>query len=97
MYLGVLVEEVEEDAGEVVGVVVGEAQLVGQRVEEEVAPLGVQVGASFWKMSAACWCITGCCPSFADSWSRAWAHSSCETAGAWENGKGRLAARYTLW
>ena len=43
MYLGVLVEEVEEDAGEVVGVVVGEAQLVGERVEEEVAPLGVQV------------------------------------------------------
>ena len=44
MYLGVLVEEVEEDAGEVVGVVVGEAQLVGQGVQEQVAPLRVQVG-----------------------------------------------------
>ena len=42
--LGVLVEEVEEDAGEVVGVVVGEAQLVGQGIQEQVAPLRVQVG-----------------------------------------------------
>ena len=45
MYLGVLVEEVQEDAGEVVGVVVGEAQLVGQRIQEQVAPLGVQVSS----------------------------------------------------
>lgn len=41
-YLCVLVKKVEEDAGEVVGVVVGEAQLVGQRVQEQVAPLCVQ-------------------------------------------------------
>lgn len=36
-------EEEEEDAGEVVGVRVGEAQLVGERVQEQVAPLCVQI------------------------------------------------------
>ena len=37
-------EEVQQDAGEVVGVVVGVAQLVGQSIEEEVAALCVQIG-----------------------------------------------------
>ena len=40
-----LVEEVEQDAGEVVGVIVGVAQLVGQGVQEEVAPLCVHVSS----------------------------------------------------
>mmetsp|Transcript_10128 Transcript_10128/g.29888 ORF Transcript_10128/g.29888 Transcript_10128/m.29888 type:complete len:254 (-) Transcript_10128:1041-1802(-) len=38
-----LLEEAEEHAGEVVRVVVGEAQLVGQGVEEQVAPLRVEL------------------------------------------------------
>ena len=36
-------EEVEQHAGEVVGVVVGVAQLVGDGIEEEVAPFVVQI------------------------------------------------------
>lgn len=38
-----LEEQEEEDEGEIVGVVVGVAELVGDGVEEEVAPLRVQV------------------------------------------------------
>lgn len=41
--LGCLIEEVQQDAGEVVGVVVGVAQLIGQGIEEKVAPLCVKV------------------------------------------------------
>lgn len=36
-------KEVEEDAGEVVCMVVGEAQLVGQGIQEQVAALCVQL------------------------------------------------------
>ncbi len=42
-YLSCLVEKVQQDAGEVVCVVVGVAQLVGQSIEEEVASFCVQV------------------------------------------------------
>lgn len=42
-YLTVLIEEVQQDAGEVVGVVVGIAQLVGQSIQEQVATLCVQI------------------------------------------------------
>jgi len=49
MYLLGLGEEEEQDAGEVVGVGVWEAQLVGQGIEEEVAALSVQVACQALK------------------------------------------------
>ena len=42
-YLSRLVEKVQKDAGEVVCMIVGVTQLVGQSIEEEVAPFCVQV------------------------------------------------------
>ena len=38
-----LIEEIQQDAGEVVGVVVGIAQLVCEGIQEEVTPLSIQV------------------------------------------------------
>ena len=59
---GGLGEEVEEHAGEVVRVVVGVAQLVGNRVEEQVAASVSRSRASAWKTSIAGPCITGDAP-----------------------------------
>lgn len=42
-YLAIFIEEVQQDAGEVVSVIVGVAQLVGKSVQEEVAAFCVQV------------------------------------------------------
>ena len=42
-HLACFIEQIQQDAGEVVGVVVGVAQLVCQGIQEEVAALCVKV------------------------------------------------------